>query len=515
VNDIAFASPEIVFLVGGGNVYRSDDGGRTWAERFSIYRGVQTVAVSPVFAADQTLFVADGASRLFRSTDGGATWEEITRIAQIGGASDAELWLSISPAFPDDPTLWATSFGQAYRSTDGGLTWKPFDPGVPIEGFVRLVPNPNYPADPALEVESPLELDPSLPLPQSLDGPLTFAASDTTLLLGTMYGLHRSTDGGETWAEANTGLARTYVGLPVVLADGTIYGVVRGLQVVRLPVGGTSWERLGTLPTNEAGTVSIAGLDVAGAPPSLVVTAYYGMFISSDEGVTWERMESEGVPPSSFSHPLPLLSPDFAESGVAHLAYSGRVYRTDDSGDTWTRVEDVTGAGPLIEAPDGRLITFGRGAVYEWDPESGTEWVRHSVHPGFGNDPADVRFCTNQFAVAVMDDDVYLSKDGGRGWTRIGQGELDWSFEHLISPRFDADRAIYGVGEQALYVSTDAGGTWVEAGEGLPFCEYYGGPECDLIFLGAVRTDDGYNIYAAVRDDFHTRIWVARATTDL
>ncbi|MBE9507080.1 MAG: hypothetical protein IMY86_03440, partial [Chloroflexi bacterium] len=144
VSDITFATPEIVFIVAGGNVYRSDDGGITWVESFSIYRMVQSIAVSPEFDADQTVFAVDGASRLFRSADGGGAWEEMTRIAHIGGASDAEVWLSISPIFPADPTLWAVASGTAYRSSDGGQTWEPFDPGVEFGWTVRLVPNPDY-----------------------------------------------------------------------------------------------------------------------------------------------------------------------------------------------------------------------------------------------------------------------------------------------------------------------------------------------------------------------------------
>ncbi|RLC74489.1 MAG: hypothetical protein DRI81_13730 [Chloroflexi bacterium] len=225
-------------------------------------------------------------------------------------------------------------------------------------------------------------------------------------------------------------------------------------------------------------------------------------------------MAGEGLPPVSYRRFSLLLAADFADSGVAHLAYSGQVYRTEDGGDTWGKMEGAVGVKKLIESPAGRLIPLASGAVYERDPESEADWVRRPVDFGFGSEPIVARFVTEQLAAAVMDGDVYLSEDGGRGWTRIGESALESAYDYLISPRFDADHAIYAKGAAMLYVSTDAGRTWVEAGEGLPFCEQYGGPECDVNLLGAVPTDDGYILYAAVRHDFHTRIWAARAVGD-
>jgi len=518
VNDIAFATPATVFIVADNDVYRSGDGGETWTLSLSIYRGMRSLAVSPAFAADQTLFAADGRSLVFRSTDGGGTWEQVSRVAPVGGASDADVWLSISPVYPADPTLWATvEGGVAYRSTDGGLTWEMFDPGFELGWTARLAPNPDYPADPALEPVDPAAVG-GVPLPEGLSShPLALAESGATLLLGTTRGLYRSTDGGATWAEANAGLPASVVGAVAVASDGAIYAGAGGApRLFRLPAGGARWEPLGRLPQGDAGTLSVYGVTVAGRaapPPVLVITTYDSFLVSRDGGLTWERMKGEGLPPVSFRRFSLLLSADFAGRGVAHLAYSGRIYRTGDGGDTWTRMEGTVGVKKLIESPDGRLIALASAAVYEQAPVSGVGWVRRPVDFGFGSGPIVACFVTDMLAVAVMDGAVYLSEDGGRDWTRIGESELEPAYGYLISPRFDADRAIYAQGAAAIYVSTDAGRTWVETGAGLPPCEYYDSPECDVTLLDAVRSpsDGGYTVYAAVRHDFHTRIWAARA----
>jgi len=516
VNDIAFATPTTVFIVAADDVYRSDDAGQTWTLSFSIYRGMRSLAVSPAYAADSTVFAVDGRSLLFRSGDGGETWEELSQIAPVGGASDADVYLSISPVYPADSTLWAVvEGGVAYRSGDGGLTWEQFDPGFELDRMARLTPNPNYPDDPALELVDPIAVE-GVHLPEGLSAhPLALAESGGTLLLGTTRGLYRSGDGGATWAEANSGLPAASVGTVAITSDGAIYASVGGEpRLFRLLVYGAHWEPLGRLPEGDGGMLSVYGLSVASdgdAPPVLVATTYDDFLVSRDGGLTWKRMAGEGLPWVSYRRLAPLFSTDFATNGVAHLVYSGDVYRTEDGGDTWSRMVGMVGVKQLIESPDGRLIALASGAVYERDPESEADWVRRPVDFGFGSEPIVARFVTEQLAAAVMDGDVYLSEDGGRGWARIGRSELEQAYGYLISPRFDADHAIYAGGAAMLYVSTDAGRTWVEAGGGLPPCEFYDSPECDVALLDAVRSDGGYTVYAAVRHDFHTSIWAARA----
>ena len=222
-------------------------------------------------------------------------------------------------------------------------------------------------------------------------------------------------------------------------------------------------------------------------------------------------MAAEGLPSAHFDELSPLPAADFATSGVAYLLFDGRIYRTEDGGDSWQRVGEGTGVEALAEAADGRWIGLARSTVYEWDPEIG-QWTAYPSR--FYGKPTAVRFITDHLAVAIADGDFYLSQDGGRSWMHFGESSLDYAYGYLISPRFDADRAIYARGAAAIHVSTDGGRTWVEAVEGLPPCEYYDSPECDAVLLEGARTDTGYTLYASVRHDFHTRIWSARAITD-
>jgi photosystem II stability/assembly factor-like uncharacterized protein len=460
----------------------------------------------------------DGGSRLFRSVDGGETWEEMTRIAaQIGGASDESVWLSISPAFPSDPTLWASAIGGAYRSTDGGLTWEPFDPGVVPTRGTRLVPNPDYPADPTLEVLEYPSIEEAVLPEDLLYTPTLSVGSGERLLLGTRCGLFRSTDNGETWKESNAGLPATSVAPLAVASDGTIYALAGGdPRLFRLPGGGARWEALGPLP--QEGPASLWGVALRVVIGSdgvsvLVLDTADGLFLSRDGGVTWDHIPDTELP---LWYELPLLAHDFAESGLAHVLADGTVYRSDDGGGSWVAVAETADVFRLVDTPDGRLIGLAPDAVYEWEATRGPEWVQYPAD--FGRQTSvdlkmlSARSVTDRVIVMIVGGDVYLSEDGGRAWMAIGECDFDRP-PYWISPRFDADRAIYAADDTGPYVSTDAGRAWIETGEGLPECEY-GGPDCGFELLWAERSDGGYNLYALVRYDFHSHVWVARAQVD-
>ncbi|MGE3273299.1 MAG: WD40/YVTN/BNR-like repeat-containing protein, partial [Chloroflexota bacterium] len=131
----------------------SSDGGLTWQPVGSqpeiegvSYRQVRTLAVSPTFATDRTLFVhawgpylspaerggqpvrVSHESVLFRSRDAGATWEVVDRDNLGGGGNYA--MIALSPRFATDgvalmarATAGSISTCILSRSTDVGASW--------------------------------------------------------------------------------------------------------------------------------------------------------------------------------------------------------------------------------------------------------------------------------------------------------------------------------------------------------------------------------------------------------
>jgi len=132
----------------GNGIYRSTDGGASWAHRgLAGSERIGRIAVDPTnanrlfAAATGSLFVPGGVRGLYRSTDAGATWQLVLAGANATtGAVDvaidrtnpnrvyAAMWDHIRR--PEARTYGGVGSG-IYRSTDGGTTWTRLGGGLP------------------------------------------------------------------------------------------------------------------------------------------------------------------------------------------------------------------------------------------------------------------------------------------------------------------------------------------------------------------------------------------------
>jgi len=124
VVSIDFSDPERKTLVAGGHerkqwLYRSTDGGRTWANVGLALPADSNFSSYPLVIDSETHLVGcagwgGGTTGIFRTTDGGKSW---VQISSSGGMS-APLWAS------DGSIYWASPDGEGMvRSTDKGLTF--------------------------------------------------------------------------------------------------------------------------------------------------------------------------------------------------------------------------------------------------------------------------------------------------------------------------------------------------------------------------------------------------------
>lgn len=170
VGDVAVApsDPNVLYVASGegiqrpdlsvGNgVYKSADGGKTWANT-GLQDGQQIggLAIDPtnpniVFAAVLGHPYGPNAERgLFRTKNGGKTWEKVKYINENTGA----IQVTIDPSNPkiiyadffetrlypwENGRAWGQNSG-LWKSTDGGDTWKQLTKGLPTpaEGLGRI-----------------------------------------------------------------------------------------------------------------------------------------------------------------------------------------------------------------------------------------------------------------------------------------------------------------------------------------------------------------------------------------
>ncbi len=175
----------------GAGLYKSTDGGTTWARiGDSTFGSCHVAAVTPhptiagVVVATVSTSGLSGASPctagIYRSTDGGTTWTLRLDLSASSGQDFAPLSLAVSGAAP---SRWFAGVARAgvYRSTDSGVTW------------TRLTAAP-LPA-PSLIGRVAVSVSPVAP-------DRVYAVMSTPA--GDALGVWTSPDGGATWAAADT-----------------------------------------------------------------------------------------------------------------------------------------------------------------------------------------------------------------------------------------------------------------------------------------------------------------------
>src|SRR5215472_5177186 len=126
-----------------------------------------------------------------------------------------------------------------------------------------------------------------------------------------------------------------------VLNPGVLYAGARDTGVFKTTDGGASWTKAGlagltvvalALDSNTPGSVyAAAGIDIGDGE-----LGDMKLFRSPDQGKTWTRVLS-GFPPDCV--PISLTS-DPRIPGTVYLSACGSVFKSTDTGDTWSEMKD-------------------------------------------------------------------------------------------------------------------------------------------------------------------------------
>ena len=245
----SLTDPDVVFAgVEDAALFKSTDGGRTWAELAGLRRHgsgphwqpgaggmcLHTVLLHPT--DEQRLFTAISAAGAFRSDDGGASWLAVNKGLQSGGIPDpdAEVGhcvhsLAMHPDRPD--TLFMQKHWDVMRSDDAGASWHevsgdlPSDFGFPIEVHAH---------EPETIYVVPIKSDSEHYPPE---GKLR---------------VYRSRTGGDEWEPLTKGLPQENCYVNVLrdamsvdrLDDCGVYFGTTGGQVYCSPDGGDTWDAI-------------------------------------------------------------------------------------------------------------------------------------------------------------------------------------------------------------------------------------------------------------------------------
>ena len=240
---------------------------------------------------------------------------------------------------PGDPTVYyaATASGGVWKSTDGGATWKPVFDDQPVSstGSIAVAPsNPN----------------------------VVYVGSGEANIRGNVAagnGIFKSTDAGKTWTHVwkQEGQIGTMVVHPrdadVAFAAvlGRVFGPNAERGVYRTRDGGRTWQQV--LKKDADTGASDVALDPSN--PSIVFAGMWqarrrpwelvsggpgsGLHVSRDGGDTWKALTGEGLPAGPWGKVGVAVAPSDGRRVYALIeADQGGLFRSDDGGESWTRV---------------------------------------------------------------------------------------------------------------------------------------------------------------------------------
>lgn len=434
----------------GFGVMKSVDGGRTWASMgLERTRHIGRIAIHPtnpdiVYVAALGYHFSSNPERgLYKTEDGGRTWAKVLDL-------DGKIGFVEVVLRPDDPgTVFAASYDKSrvpwnfddfgpgtavYRSTDAGRSWRKLGGGLPT-GDLGRIGLAIYPKDPDIMYAT---VDNANERPRTEEEARRDAASGAAAprsapaprVGGEVY---RSEDGGETWKKMNAdkepiGGGKWY---------GQIYVDPNDDQVVYVPNtplfrsldGGRTWGA--KAPENLAGSVHVDHHAIWIDPADsrhIILGHDGGLAVSYDFGKTWD----------AFDH-LPLAQ--FYAVGVdldePYNIYGG----LQDNGSVKFPSNGPSGA---ITRDDWTSVGGGDGMVNVVDPTD-SRWLFNASQNG---------------AIQRVDQKLGLARSirprpaAGRPAYRF-----NWTAPIVLSPH--NGRIVY-LGAQVLLRSLDRGDNWRE-----------------------------------------------------
>lgn len=461
-------------------------------ERFEIGEIDEDILVYDLQASPEAgVFYAvgfddDGQTHLYRTSDPLDVWTEL-EIPEITNSSGASR-IGINPTNADHLILTGGYSDTSYQSTDGGETWESIDPqseAVSFDVNGRAYIGGNYSDD--YETWEALGFDEN-DNETALGGhALTVDPTDTNVIYADgMPGISKSTDGGQTWTDINTGITGVTITDISQATDKNIVWAAAYNGVAKtenFTEGEPVWE-FPILP-DPATAIWVEPTDAQ----IVVVGELRAMKRSTDGGETWSDDLTTGLMEDHMAvnqiiqdvdDPATLYAA--VGNGEPSMPKEGMVLVSHDYGETWEDMEilDDVSTQAIGQASDGTLFV-GAGAIGGTGTADGVymyqegEWTFLEESPEeeivqlYVDPNTDAIYTVASIAYGNDDSGnfgFYKSEDAGATWTRVTENLEDLrEFNSLAIQRSTTPTTLYmgGVdefGRGVLYKSSNAGDTW-------------------------------------------------------
>ncbi|MCO5723508.1 VPS10 domain-containing protein [Robiginitalea marina] len=324
--------------VGSGGVWKTENAGTTWTPVFDQQGSYSVGCVTLDPSAPSTVWVGTGENvggrhvgfgdGIYVSRDGGATWTN-------KGLKESE-HISKIIIHPDNPDiLWVAAQGPlwsrggqrgVYKTTDGGTTWKRTLGDDAWMGATDLLQDPR---------------DPDVLYAASWERHRTVAAY---MGGGPNSGIHKSTDGGETWQKLTRGIPGSNLGkIGLAMNPFNPDQVYAAIELDRLKGGvfmsedgGVSWTKQSDAVSGGTGPHYYQELYASPHVEGRLYLMNYIVQISDDHGRTFRSMNEDKKHVDSHAMAFRPSDPDYVIFGT-----DGGLYESFDHTKTWRFVRNL------------------------------------------------------------------------------------------------------------------------------------------------------------------------------
>ena len=376
-------------------------------------------------------------------------------------------------------TRYVVTSGGIYKSADGGNNWVSAQGNLPTTSITPIAPDPVAVGVVYAGTEAGLFRTTDsggtwtrLPLETASGAPIqeiAIAPSKTSYIFVSTWGayVYRSLDGGATWSQTSSGLSGGSNGPAFITSmavdptnENRVYTSTWRGRLFRSDNAAGSWSQMG-----DSNTWANGQIVVSRSNPHVLYTNHDSYWFgrssvvrSDDFGTTWTNL----VQPAGAGD-AGQIAVDPTNSSVAYVTTGVGIYKTANSGGSWTPVLQLLGQTAMNAV-----------AVVPSSPQS---VLAGSAYSGF-----------------------YNSDDGGASFVQANAGIAAATVTGLAVCRNNPDRMYAGLQGAGFFRSTDAGATWSAIG---------GAQGLGLHSLGTVacKPDDANVVVLSTSRDGVDYIW--------
>ncbi|WP_224484901.1 WD40/YVTN/BNR-like repeat-containing protein [Robertkochia aurantiaca] len=324
--------------VGSGGVWKTENAGTTWTPLFDDQSSYSTGCITLDPSNPEVVWVGTGENvggrhvaygdGVYRSKDGGKTWENL-------GLKNSEHISEIIVHPENSDVVWVAAQGPLwskggerglYKTTDGGKTWKQTLGDNEWTGVTDIMIDPR---------------DPDLLYAATWDRHRTVAA---LMGGGPGSGIHKSTDGGETWTELTNGLPTSNMGKigiaispqqPDVIYAAIELDLTEG-AVYRSEDRGASWTKMSNTVSGGTGPHYYQELYASPHKFDRLYLMNVRVLTSEDGGKTFVQLKEEEKHSDNHAIVFKEDDPDYIMLGT-----DAGIYETFDLAENWRYIKNL------------------------------------------------------------------------------------------------------------------------------------------------------------------------------